>query len=139
MMRASLSLRVFMALSWLWAAGCTTLREIPPESYARVEERKHVAVETRDGQRHEFDFARFSGDSLTGYTRREMEGEFDEFTTMAIPLEAVSKLSARRVDWYRTGLVGGAVIAGVILAALARHKGQDPVIEEPCPAEPCPP
>lgn len=139
MVRASRSLRVFMASSWLWAAGCTTLREIPPGSYARVDERKHVAVETRDGQQHEFDFARFGSDSLTGFTRRDVEGEFDEYTTLAIQLEAVSKLSARRVDWYRTGLVGGALIAAVVVAAITRHKDAPAAPVEPCTEPPCPP
>jgi hypothetical protein len=139
MLRARRGLRVFAALSWLGASGCTTLREIPREQYASAEERKRVEVDTQDGQHHEFEFARFGSDTLTGFVRRDTEGPVEEFATVAIPLDAVSRLAARRVDWYRTGLIGGAALAGVILAALTRGKEAAPTPEPtPCPTEPCP-
>lgn len=139
MLRASRGLRVLVALSWLVVSGCTTLREIPREEYARAEERKRVEVDTQDGQHYEFEFARFGSDTLTGYRQRDTEGEFEEYATLAIPLEAITRLAARRVDWYRTGLLGGAAISAIVLAALARHKDA-PVEPEPppCPTEPCP-
>ena len=140
MLHASRGLRVFAALSWLGACGCTTLRELPREQYASAQERKRVEVDTQDGQHHEFEFARFGSDTLTGYVRRDTEGPVEEYTTVTIPLDTVSRLAARRVDWYRTGLIGGAVLAGVILAALTRDKDPEPLPpEEPCPVEPCGP
>ena len=140
MVRASRGLRGLAALWWLGVSGCTTLREIPPDAYARADERKHVAVDTQDGEHHEFDFVRVGSDTLTGFQRRDVPGDFEEYDTRAIPLVAITKLSARRIDWYRTGLIGGAAIAAVVLAALARHKDDTtlPPEPEPCPVEPCP-
>lgn len=139
MLRASRGLRVIAALSWLGASGCTTLREIPREQYASREERKRVEVDTQDGHHHAFEFVRFGSDTLTGYVRRDTEGPVEEYAMVTIPLDTVSRLAARRVDWYRTGLIGGAVLAGVILAALGRNKDPEPTPEPPpCPTEPCP-
>jgi hypothetical protein len=139
MLRASPGLRVLAALGWLGTAGCTTLRELPPASYATAAERKHVEVDTRDGQHHEFEFARFGSDTLVGFVPDSSEGRFEEFTEVTIPFEAVAKLSVRRVEWYRTGLIGGATLTAVVLAALGRHKSPAPTPEPPpCPTEPCP-
>ncbi len=136
---ASRSPRIAVVLAWTVASGCTTLREVPRAEYAAREERKDVVVDTRDGQHHTFDYARFASDTLTGYRRRDTGGAFEEFDTLAIPLESVAKLSARRLDWYRTGLVGGAGLGAVILAALARHGASGTSNGgAPCPEEPCP-
>jgi hypothetical protein len=140
MLRASRWLRVLAALSWLGAPGCTTLREIRRDAYAAAEERKHVAVDTREGLHYEFDFAHFGSDTLTGYRQRDTEGRIAEFATLAIPLDEITRLSARRLDWYRTGLLGGASIAAVVVAALARHKAAaapEPAPQPPCSPEPC--
>jgi hypothetical protein len=139
MIRASRSLRVLVSLSWLVAGGCTTLREVPRRSYAAADERKHVEVDTSEGLHYVFDYARFSGDTLTGYRQRDTEGEFDEYATLAIPLESITRLSARRIDWYRTGLVGGATLSAIVLTALSRHKGSSTTTPPPCMDEICPP
>ncbi len=140
-MRASRCLRVLAALSWLAACGCTTLREIPRNAYAAAEQRKDITVDTREGLHYEFDYARFGSDTLTGFRQRDTEGKFEEYATLAIPLDAIAKLSARRVDWYRTGLVGGVTLSAIVLAALSRQKGAaapEPAPPPPCPSEPCP-
>jgi hypothetical protein len=138
MLLVSRCLRVIVSLTWLAVGGCTTLREVPRGAYAARDERKHVEVDTNEGLHYEFDYARFSGDTLTGYRQRDTEGEFEEYATFAIPLEAIAKLSARRVDWYRTGLVGGATLSAIVLTALSRHKGAGGSPGTgPCPTEPC--
>jgi hypothetical protein len=136
---ASRCLRVLAILAWGAASGCTTLREIPRGDYAGAEERKHVVVETQEGLHYEFDYARFANDTLTGYRQRDTEGAFEEVAVVAIPLDAITGLSARRVDWYRTGLVGGAALSAIVLTALARRKSAEPSPEpSPCPPRGCP-
>jgi hypothetical protein len=139
MSHASHCLRVLAVLAWGAASGCTTLREIPRGDYGGAEERKHVVVETQEGLHYEFDSAHFGGDTLTGYRQRDTEGAFEEVATVAIPLDTITKLSARRVDWYRTGLVGGASLSAIVLTALARHKAATPEPGPgPCGPRPCP-
>jgi hypothetical protein len=107
-----------VGLSWLLAAGCTTLREIPRSQYASQPERRHVRLVTREGLVYEFDYIQVSGDSLIGYRRRDVEGPAEEFALVGLPLEEVQRLSARSVDWYRTGLIGGGVIAAFVAKGL---------------------
>ena len=133
MLRASPGLRILAALGWLGITGCTTLRELPPGSYAKAAERKRVEVDTRDGQHHEFKFARFGSDTLIGFVPGSNEGQFAEYTEVAIPFESVAKLSVRRVEWYRTGLIGGATLTVVFLAALGRHTSAPQPEPNPCP------
>jgi len=111
--------RILLAALWIAGSGCTTLREIPPSDYATQEERKHVRVETREGLQYEFDYMRVEGDSLVGFRRRDVEGSFDEFATLRLAFDDVQRLSSRGVDWYRTGLVGGGVLAAVLVAGLS--------------------
>lgn len=132
-------LRLLAAGVWWVSASCTALREVPRAQYAAREERRRVAVDTHEGQHYEFDYARFDSDTLFGYRRRDTEGAFEEFESIPIPLEGVAKLSARRVDWYRTGLIGGGVLAAVVGVALAKHVGSGGGSSKPpCPEEPCP-
>jgi len=119
----------------LATCGCTTLREIPRREYAAHSERKNVSVDTREGLHYDFDYVKVGSDTLTGYHRRDSEGQFEEFDAVPLPLEAITKLSARKVDWYRTGLVGGAGVAAAVLGAMARNKGTS----EPPPVNPCGP
>ncbi len=104
---------------WLAASGCTTLREIPRADYHLVPERRGVRVETREGLVYDFDYATVAGDSLTGVRHRsDVEGPVDQTVSFQIALDDIQQLTTRRFDWYRTGLVGGSVVAGVIVAAL---------------------
>ena len=104
---------------WLAASGCSSLREIPRSDFGSLPERRGVRVETREGLVYDFDYATFSGDSLTGYRNRsEVEGPAEQTAVFRIALDEVDHLTARRLDWYRTGLVGGGVLAGVLVAGL---------------------
>jgi hypothetical protein len=119
------------ALALLIAAnGCTALREIPRNDYDQIPERHGVRVETRDGLVYDFDYASFTSDSLTGYRNRtDVEGPVDQMVALRLALDDVEHLTTRKVDWYRTTLVGGTVLAGVLVAGLSGS---------PKPAEPNP-
>ena len=104
---------------WLTSTGCTSVREIQRPDYNSLPERKGVRIETRDGLVYDFDYAAFTGDSLTGYRHRsDLEGPVDMTSTFRIALDDVEHLTTRRLDWYRTGLVGGSVLASVLVAGL---------------------
>ena len=107
-------------LALLMAAnGCTALREIPRNDYNQVHERHGVRVETRDGLVYEFDYASFTADSLTGYrSRSEMDGPVDQMVALRLALDDIEHLTTRKVDWYKTGLIGGTVLATVVVAGL---------------------
>ena len=103
----------------LAANGCTALREIPRADYGQVKERHSVRVETRDGLVYDFDYASFTADSLTGYrSRTEMDGPVDQTVALKLALHDVERLTTRKVDWTRTGLIGGTVLATVLVAGL---------------------
>jgi hypothetical protein len=104
---------------WLIGTGCTSLREIPPSDYASRPERNEVRVHTRDGLEYEFDYARVEGDTLVGFHRRDTEGAFEEFASLRLPLDDIDRLSSRTVDWYRTGLIGGGLLAAIVAAGLS--------------------
>lgn len=115
-------IRMAVLVLWVSSAGCTSLRELPRTDYGAAPERKGVRVETRDGLVYEFDHATYDPDSLTGYRlRTELEGPVDEMAVVRIALDDVTRMRTRRVDWYRTGLVGGSVLAGVLAVGLARN------------------
>jgi hypothetical protein len=126
------AMRVLFACLMLWSTGCTTLREIPRSQYAARPERRDVRVVTTEGLRFEFDYALIRADSLVGYRRRDVEGAFDEYAVLGVPLDEVRSLSARVVDWYRTGLIGGGLIVAGITAGLA-SRGDDEPAPEPLP------
>ena len=110
--------------SWLIASGCTTLREVPRSEYSQVPERKGARVETREGLVYEFDYVEAGTDSLTGYRHRsDVEGPVEQIAVFRIAYDDIQSLSTRRFDWYRTGLVGGTVLAGVIVAGLGASNG----------------
>ena len=118
MRRSRVECAVVLALL-LAANGCTALREIPRADYGQVHERHSVRVETRDGLVYEFDYASFTADSLTGYRNRtELDGPVDQTVALKLALDDVERLTTRKVDWTRTGLIGGTVLAGVLVAGL---------------------
>lgn len=105
--------------SWLFASGCTTLREVPRSEYAQLPERKGARVETREGLVYEFDYVEAGVDSLTGYRHRnDVEGPVEQTAIFKIAYDDIQSLSTRKFDWYRTGLVGCTVVAGVLVAGL---------------------
>jgi hypothetical protein len=110
--------RIGVALGGLLVFGCTSLREIPRSEYAAVSERRHVRLVTRDGLVYEFDYVTVSGDTLTGYRHQDTPGAIEEYATMNVALEEVQKLSKRSIDWTRTGLIGGGVIAAFVVKGL---------------------
>ncbi len=112
-----------LVFAWLAGAGCTTLREIPRSEYAARPEREHVRVSTRDGLVYDFDYARVANDTLVGYRERDTSGPVSDIATLAIPLADIERLSRHGLDWYRTGLVGGGVIAAVLAAGVSRNNG----------------
>lgn len=123
-------------LGGLGAAGCATMRELPRAEYAARPERKGVVVDTREGMHYRFDYALFGPDTLVGHHLRDTEGAFEEYHTVAIPLEAVERLSVRRTNWLRTGLIGGGVAVAAVTAVVARRQGATP---EPDPGPILPP
>jgi hypothetical protein len=121
--------RLAVLAAWARSAGCTAMRELPRADYAARPQRKGVRVQTREGLVYEFDSATFDPDSLTGYRlRSELDGPVDEVAVVRVALDDITSLRTRAVDWYRTGLVGGSVLAGVIavgLVQVARNNGGD--------------
>ena len=121
MMKVSRGWHVLMLLVWTAGSGCTALREIPRAEYVERAQHRPIRVVTREGLSYELDAAKVEADTLVGYRRRDVEGPIDEFDTLRLPLEDVSSISARRIDWYRTGLVGGLSMAAIVVVALNRH------------------
>ena len=103
----------------LLLSGCSTFREIPRSDYAAHPALRNVRVVTRDTLKYEFESARVTADTLTGFHRRDTGGPIDEYDTVRLPLDQVSSLRVRRTDWYRTGLIGGLAVATVVVAGLA--------------------
>ncbi len=124
-----------MLLGWVAGSGCTALREIPRSDYAARVRDRPIRVMTREGLRYELDGAKIEADTLTGYRRRDVQGPIDEFDTLRLPLDEVATISARRIDWYRTGLVGGLSMAALVAVALGRKKSGGGPTTDPVPCE----
>lgn len=124
--------------SCVGATGCATMRVLPRAEYAARAERKGVVVDTREGLHYRFDHASFGADTLFGYRLRDTEGAFEEYATVAIPLERVEKLSVRHTNWLRTGVIGGAVVVAAAAAVVARRQSTPPETD-PGPVLPPPP
>ena len=109
--------------AWCAASGCTTLQEIPRTEYTALNERRAVRVLTRDSLSYEFDYATITRDSLVGFRRNDVEGggPVPEYSSLAMPLDTIERLSARKVDWYRTSLIGGLGVLAVAGAGLAKN------------------
>jgi hypothetical protein len=108
-----------MLLAWIAGSGCTALREIPRSDYASRAQNRPIRVLTRDGLSYELDAAKVEADTLVGYRRRDVQGPIDEFDTVRLPLAEVATISARRIDWYRTGLIGGLSMAAIIAVGIS--------------------
>ena len=137
---SSQRIRGATAVICLGACGCSVMKELPRDQYASVPERHGVRVETRAGERHDFDRIEVRPDSLTGFEREDTEGSFEEFKRYNLALEDVGKMSIRSVDWYRTGLIGGLALS-VVLAIVLTQAGKGSrgeVIIGPCGTRPCP-
>ena len=118
-MKTSRGLCLAVLAFYLAGAGCTTLREIPRGQYAAIAERKAVHVTTREGLSYEFDYASFDGDSMVGFRhRQDVDGPLDQVATVHFALDDIQHLEARGVDWYRTSLVGGGILAAVLAVGL---------------------
>lgn len=111
-------LRGCVAAVALTATGCTTLREIPRGQYTARTERENVRVVTRDGLVYDFEWIEVHGDSLQGFKRRDTAGRFEEVASLTMPVADVASMSRRSVDWTRTSIVGGGVIAAALLAGI---------------------
>jgi len=122
-MRFHRGLRAAACAMWLTSSGCTALREIPRGEYAALPQRDHVRVVTSDGLLYEFDYAKFAADSVVGYKRREVSSRVEEYATLGLPLESVTHLATRQVDWMRTGLVGGVTLLAVLVGAYRASQG----------------
>lgn len=130
-MKAGRGCHVVMLLAWVAGSGCTALREIPRSDYVALPPHRAVRVVTREGLSYELDAAKVEADTLVGYRRRDVEGPIDEFDTLRLPLDEVATISARRIDWYRTGLVGGVSMAAIVAVALSRHASKA-TTQPPC-------
>ena len=134
------SFRRAAALLCLAACGCSSMRELPRDEYARQAERHNVRVETRGGESLQFERVKVGADSLTGLKQKDVEGQFDEYEQVSMPLADVRRMSVRRIDWYRTGLIGGVAAALVLAAVLSQNAknsgGGDQI--GPCGSRPCP-
>ena len=118
-MKTSRGLCLAVLAIQLAGAGCTTLREIPRSQYAAAADRKAVRVTTREGLVYEFDYASFEGDSMAGFRhRQDVDGPLDQVATVRFALDDIQHLEARGVDWYRTSLVGGGILAAVLAVGL---------------------
>lgn len=118
--------------------GCSAARELPRSELADLPEQRDVTVEMRNGQRLDFDTARFGADSLWGF-RHGSEGDSSsvvELSTTALPLADVERVSARRLDWYRTGLAGLAVLGSGVAYAVSQRKSKP--TDDGTPAKPPP-
>ena len=111
--------RVLMCAAAILSAGCTSLREIPRSAYAARPEREHVRIVTREGLTYEFDYVTVTADSLVGYRRQDTEGVVEDDATMRVALDDLQRVSTRKLDWYRTGLIGGGVLAAVLVKGLS--------------------
>ena len=129
---------VVMLVAWAAGSGCTALREIPRSDYAARAQDRPIRVLTSEGLSYELDAAQIEADTLVGYRRRDVQGPIDEFDTVRLPLDEVATISARRIDWYRTGLVGGLSMAAIVAVAVAtsRHRSGNGPAAQGTPCDP---
>jgi hypothetical protein len=138
-MKLSRGWHVLVLLAWSMGTGCTALREIPRAEYVERVQGRPIRVVTRTGLGYELDAAKVEADTLVGYRRRDVQGPIDEFDTLRLPLDEVATISARRIDWYRTGLMGGLSMAAIVAVGISRHvSNESPQPTSDCRKPPCP-
>jgi hypothetical protein len=119
--------RVFAALACLFATGCATLHDLPRAEYAAKPERKGGGGGYPRRAPLMFDLASFSADTLVGQHLKDTEGSFEEYNTVAIPLErVVERHAVRRTNWLRTGVIAGAVAVAAIVGVAANRRTRRP-------------
>lgn len=128
---------MLMVGAMLLANGCTALKELPRAEYAAQAERRDVVIESDSGEKMEFESIKVQGDTLTGWAEKKDEKPQDEppprnddgslpvqpplsFDERQIMLDRVAKMSVKQVSWKRTGLIGGALVAGAVAYLLSR-------------------
>ena len=129
------------ALACLVSCGCSTMKELPRDEYARLPERNNVRVETEAGEKYEFERVQVTADSLNGLRARTSDTPFNEYDRTSMPLSNVRRMSVRSIDWYRTGLilgVGAAVALAAILSQSQNNSGNGGDGGGPCGPRPCP-
>lgn len=122
-MRLSRGWHLGVLAVWVAGTGCTALREIPRRDYVERVADRPVHVVTSRGDGFDLDSARIDADSLFGYRRLDVQGAIDEFESVRLPLDEVASISVRRIDWYRTGLVGVTAAAAIGVTAARAGSG----------------
>ena len=117
-MRLSPRLRWAGCALGLLATGCTTMKDVPRSDLNAKPERQNVRVVTTQGLEYIFDFARVNGDTLVGYRRRDVPGRNETYDTLPIPFDDLSHVTARAVDWKRTGLISVAAVGTALAVGL---------------------
>jgi len=121
------ALAALMILAHVATVGCTSLREIPRADYGARAQRRAVRVETQDGLVYDFDYARFSADSVVGFRERtDLDGSVGQVAQVPLALSDVSRVRARGVDWRRTALAGGGIVVGALIVTVAQARKSDP-------------
>ena len=138
MLLSSRRARAAALLATLLTGGCTSLRQVPPADMMAGTERRDVRVETVDGRSFQFDVVKFGADSLTGYRRRETTSDFAEYDSQPVAFGEVHRISARRTDWYRTGLVALGVAVGAVVVAFTQSDSGDDGAGDGGPVKPPP-
>jgi hypothetical protein len=114
------------------ASGCAVMREIPREQFAAEPVRRHLRVTAEDGSSWSFAEGRFEADTLVGFPRGGRRVGEEALQPVRVPLDHVTRLEARRLDWYRTGLLAATAIAGGVVWILSqRNDNQTPPPQGP--------
>jgi hypothetical protein len=95
-------------------AGCRTWQPVPPPSAGAPTTLPRVRVLRADGSRVEVDQVYVRGDTLYGERRTGTAPGSRE--VVAVPVDSVRRVEARRVSGARTGALAGGVLLGVAAA-----------------------
>lgn len=118
-MKPSRPLAAAILLLHLVATGCSSMREIPVSEVTSDSGTRGMRVMTVDGLVYDFDEVAVLGDSLVGQRlRTDVEGPASVVVTHRIALADVQRAEGRRLDWARTGMTAGGVLAAVLVAGL---------------------